>query len=162
MPGTTTTAATDSASPGTDWTFILTAIGTAAAVIGAVALIVTLIYWLVKRPERAARADREAQLVEDVAELNTLVTAVAEEVRGRAPRPQLRFLVQGEPSPSRVVHMPAVPRLDVEAIVGAERNAALATIPRIILRLVWSAQELRRSLDKPRYSGDLLARGTRP
>lgn len=132
----TPTSAPVEASGGIDWMLILAVIGTAAALVSAVAIIATGLYKWWKRKERAADARRDEQVAVDIAEmgdtitkLNTLVTSLADEVRGRAPRPQLRFRVKDAPSPSFFVRIAATPAVDVEAIVATERAAALATMP---------------------------------
>ena len=98
--------------------------------ISAAAVVVGWIAFLLTRRQRRRRAEREEQLTADVAEmgdaigeLTTMVTSLAEEMRGRSPRPQLRFKVQAGPTPSVVVRVPAIPTVDVEAIVAAEREA---------------------------------------
>jgi hypothetical protein len=119
-----------SSASGTDvWTLIPAWIGAAAVLIGWLAFLMT-------RRQRRRRTEREEQLTRDVAEmgdaigdLSTMVTSLAEEMRGRAPRLQLRFSTKDGPSPAVVARIPAVPLVDVEAIVAHEREAVLATRP---------------------------------
>lgn len=119
---------------GTDWTLVLAIIGTVAGAISAVAVLCGAVYWLRTRRARAERVQREQRLTVDVTEageaigeLSGLVTSLVEEVRGRSPHVQLRFRINGVPSQRAVAVIPAVPAVDADAIVQAERDAVLAT-----------------------------------
>ncbi len=122
----------------TNWTLLLGIVGSAAATISAIGVVVVGIHWWRKRHERTARALREAQLTTDIAEMSeaveevgNVVTALAEEARGRAPRVEVAFRFRGgEVTPGLVVTKPPIPVVDIEAIVEDERVAALATMPR--------------------------------
>jgi hypothetical protein len=110
-------------------------IGAVFAGISALAVVIGAVYWLMKRRERAARAAREEQVSSDVAEmgdsiehLESVVAALAEEMRGRTPQPLVRFLLSEGPSPGALAVKPSVPLVDIDAIVESERQAALSTL----------------------------------
>ena len=120
-------------SGGTDWTQI---IGTIAAVISALAVVVGALYWVFTRRTRIERAARERQVSGDVAEmgdriehLQRVVDALAEEQRGRRPQPRVAFhLPDGRPASYVGIRKASLPPVDIEAIVKSERDAALATL----------------------------------
>jgi hypothetical protein len=133
----TTTAApavlAAASSGGTDWTRI---IGTIAAVISALAVVVGALYWVFTRRTRAERAARERQVSGDVAEmgdriehLQRVVDALAEEQRGRRPQPRVAFYLPPDgPVPDIAILKVSLPPVDIEAIVRSERDAAFATL----------------------------------
>lgn len=124
---------------GVDWTLILTAVGTGAAIVSAIAVIAGFIYWLRKRGERAARALREETLISEVSEvsdgvvgLREVVAALAEEARSRRPQLIVRFITGDGPSPSALVVKRVPSHVDVEAILEAERRTLIAAMPPIV------------------------------
>ena len=123
-PPATPVVATD----GPDWTLILTAIGTAAAVISALAVIVALGYWLRTRKRRAARDELQVAMAEDIEQMQSVVAMIAAETQGRRPRPTVQFALDDGPSMSVVLTRQALRPVDADAIVEAEKRAALATL----------------------------------
>lgn len=118
---------------GIDW---VTVIGTSAAVISAVAVVVGVIYWLATRESRAARAVREQQVSADVAEmververLENVVAGVVAEAEERRPVPTVLLQTGDGPVQSARVTRGAPPAVDIEQIVAFERRATLSTLP---------------------------------
>jgi hypothetical protein len=108
------------------------------SLIGAIAIVGGWCAWLLTRPERRRRSLREeqfrdqlgaevAEMGDALADLKTMVTSLAEDMQGRAPRPQLRFATKQGPTSAVVVRIPGMPTVDIEHIVSAEREAARAT-----------------------------------
>lgn len=113
------------------WTLLSTIFGGIAAL----AVVSGFVYWIVKRGERKARALREQQVSKDVEEmgdsighLESVVAELANEMRGRIPRPLVRFSLRDGPSLSAVAVKVPVPTVDVDSIVESERRAALSTL----------------------------------
>jgi hypothetical protein len=137
--GITAATSTVSASKGgIDSTLVLAIIATIAGVVSAIGVITGGLYWHRTRRARRDREQREAEQTADIAEmgdaivdLKTMVTSLADEMRGRAPRPQVRFSTSDGPTPAVIVRIPAVPELDAEAIVENELGAIRATRPLI-------------------------------
>jgi len=137
--GITAATSTVSASKGgIDGTLVLAIIATIAGVVSAIGVITGGLYWYRTRRARRDREQREAAQTADIAEmgdaivdLKTMVTSLADEMRGRAPRPQVRFSTSDGPTPAVIVRIPAVPEVDAEAIVENELAAIRATRPPI-------------------------------
>ena len=114
------------ASSADDWAVAITVI---AAVISAIGVLIGGIYWFATRGSRAERAKREEEVSQDIAEmsenlekLETLVIAVAEDVQGRRPEPILHLITAQGPAASVSFTLPAIPEVDIDAIVESERR----------------------------------------
>jgi hypothetical protein len=127
--------ATSSDDGGVGWVAVLAVV---ASVVSAAGVIVGGLYWLTTRGRRAERARREEEMSHDIAEmsesiekLETLVIAVAEDAQGRRPEPVLNLVTAQGPATSVVLTLPAIPEVDIDAIVERERRAVELRRPRL-------------------------------
>jgi hypothetical protein len=128
-------AAENTAPGGTDWALVLSIIATVAGAVSAIAVVVGAIYWFRTRGQRRERSEREEQVSREVAEmgdrleqLHDILGVVITEQRDRQPHPRLSFLARSEPVEHVIVVKRGLPAIDVEGIVAAERETALATL----------------------------------
>lgn len=114
---------------------VLAIIGTLAAGISAVGVIAVGVDWWrnrIKRNERDAREREVSAAVgamdDKVERLAVVIEALASETQARRPQLTVRFATSDGASPSVVAVKAAVPKVDVEAILANEREAALASL----------------------------------
>jgi hypothetical protein len=96
-------------------------------------------HWLLTRGARAEErkeakeaAAKVAGIETKVEELSTSVASALEAMAGRAPKVELSFVVAGEPSERLVVNVPAIPEIDIEAVIRSAREASLETYERAV------------------------------